>query len=196
MAADRKTDSPIFLLLPDLPEADPASSAFALPLTFREDVKRADAAHSRGWLRLLSREVRGLPFEGEGLRLIARAQWGLADFDGALESWETVRDKAPGDVEASLALANIYERLYRKKRRESRGAGPQADPGAPSRTAPPKPRNRSLRIGFTGCRHLVSRGVRRIGYQEHRVSPVLAERVLEGSVWWLGGLAKSIHQTL
>jgi hypothetical protein len=110
----RETDSPVFKLLPHLPEADP-SDVTVVPLEFAEEVARAEASHDKGCLRLLAEEVRGEPFRRDGLKLIARAQWSLKDYAGSRASWETVRNAATGDIEANLALANIYERLHREK---------------------------------------------------------------------------------
>ena len=112
LASDRVTDSPIFQMLPSLPEADPSSNLI-IPLDFREEVARAAEANRKGWLRLLSEEVRGKRFEWEGLKAIGKAQWDVKDFSGAKESWETLRNIHPNDVDANLALANIYERLSR-----------------------------------------------------------------------------------
>lgn len=111
-ASDRVTDSPIFLLLPTLKEADPAA-VISLPLTLAEEVDRAKSAKSAGWLRLLAKEVLGQRFQWVGLRHIGRAQWDLKDIDGACESWEHVRTAFPDDVAANLALANLFERKYR-----------------------------------------------------------------------------------
>src|SRR5207249_3593872 len=94
LQSDRRTDSPIFSMLPDLLEADPASGQF-VPLDFREEVGRARAAKSRGWLRLLADEVRGRPFERPGLQLIADGQWDVKDYAGARESLEAIRAIQP-----------------------------------------------------------------------------------------------------
>ena len=61
MKSERETDSPIFGLLPSLPEADP-STVQVVPLDFREEVARARIAKRKGWLRLLAEEVRGRRF--------------------------------------------------------------------------------------------------------------------------------------
>jgi tetratricopeptide repeat protein len=112
LKTERLTDSPIFQMLPGLPEADPAD-VIVVPLDFREEVSRAQAAKAKGWLRLLSEEVRGQRFQWEGLKLVGKAQWDVQDYDGARESWEAIRETYPTDIAANLALANIYERLYR-----------------------------------------------------------------------------------
>jgi len=115
LKSPRTTDSPVFQMLPSLPEADVANIQ-VVPLDFREDMNRARAGASKGWLRLLADEVRAQRFQWEGLKLVGRAQWDLKDYDGARQSWETVREMYPSDVETNLALANIYERLYREEK--------------------------------------------------------------------------------
>lgn len=121
LRSDRETDSPIFQMLPSLPEAD-WSNLVVVPLDFREEVSRAQAATAKGWLRILAEEVRSRRFQWEGLRLVGKAQWKLKDWEGARESWEAIREPYPEDIEANLALANIYERLYREDRQEKRPA--------------------------------------------------------------------------
>jgi hypothetical protein len=116
LRSDRRTDSPIFSMLPDLPEADP-SSVQVVPLDFRQEVGRARAATSRGWLRLLAQDVRGRRFERPGLQLVARGQWDLRDYAGARQSLEVIHAIQPDNVEANLALANVYERLHRAESR-------------------------------------------------------------------------------
>ncbi|HEV7266137.1 MAG TPA: tetratricopeptide repeat-containing protein [Falsiroseomonas sp.] len=111
LRSDRETDSPVFKMLPALPEVDPAAVR-VVPQDMTEEIARAAAAGSAGWLRLLSLEVQGMRFQWPALRLIGKAQWGLKDYDGARRSWERVRENKPDDLAANLALANIYERLY------------------------------------------------------------------------------------
>jgi hypothetical protein len=115
LKSSRTTDSPVFQMLPSLPEADVANIQ-VVPLDFREDVNRARAGRSKGWLRLLADEVRTQRFQWEGLKLVGSAQWDLKDYEGARLSWETVREMYPSDIETNLALANIYERLYRDEK--------------------------------------------------------------------------------
>jgi len=116
LKSERETDSPIFQMLPSLPEADP-SKVRTVPVDFREEVNRARAAKSKGWLRLLSGEVCNQRFQWGGLKFVATAQWDLKDWAGARESWETILETHPDDIDANLALANIYERLYREEPR-------------------------------------------------------------------------------
>ena len=60
-----RTDSPVFKMLPSLSEAD-LSSVQVLPVDFLEEVDRARAAKSKGWLRLLAQDVRGRRFQWRG----------------------------------------------------------------------------------------------------------------------------------
>jgi hypothetical protein len=107
--AERETDSPVFRLLPGLPEIDLRS----VHADFQDDVRRARAARSLGWLRLLAQDVRGRRFEWAGLELVGQTQWDLKDYLGARNTWEAIRQHKPNHVAANLALANIYERLSR-----------------------------------------------------------------------------------
>ena len=118
LRSNRETDSPIFLMLPTLAEADPAEVT-VLPLDFIEEVERAEAAADKGWLRVIAEDLRGQRFQWDGLRCVARAQWSLKDLDGAQANWETLRNANDDDIEANLALANIYERQYRASKRET-----------------------------------------------------------------------------
>jgi len=116
LSSDRETDSPIFKMLPSLVEAD-SSKVSVVPVDFGEEVGRAQAANSKGWLRLLADEVRQRRFQWGGLKLVATAQWDVRDYDGARDSWEVIRATHPGDIMANLALANIYERLHRETKK-------------------------------------------------------------------------------
>ena len=115
LASPRETDSPIFKMFPTLPEVDPAAVQ-VVPTDFTEEVARATAAKSPGWLRLLASEVTGLRFQWPALRLIGHAQWTLRDYDGTRRTWERVRANDPDDLAANLALANLYERQYRREK--------------------------------------------------------------------------------
>lgn len=118
LVSARETDSPIFLMLPTLSEADP-SEVKLVPLDFIEEVERAEAAQDKGWLRVIAQDLTGQRFQWEGLRRVGRAQWSLKDYVGSRDSWDSVRHAMPDDVEACLALANILERLYRDEKREA-----------------------------------------------------------------------------
>ena len=103
-------------MLPALHEIDPATVK-AIPTDFTEEVARARVAKSAGWLRLLASELDGQRFQWPALRLVGKAQWDLTDYEGAQETWEQIRTNDPDDIAANLALGNIYERLYRKRRK-------------------------------------------------------------------------------
>ena len=114
----RETDSPIFLLLPTLTEANP-SEVTVVPLDLVEEVERAERAKDKGWLCVIAEDLQGQRYETDARRCVARSQWSLKDLDGARAGWEALRDRNDNDIEANLALANIYERLYRRERREA-----------------------------------------------------------------------------
>lgn len=113
LRTDRRTDSPVFRMMEGLAEAEPASVE-VVPLDFREEVERARAGSSKGWLRLLAEDVRGHRFQWTGLKLIGEAQWVLEDYDGARGTLETIPETHE-DPATSLMLANVYERLYRER---------------------------------------------------------------------------------
>jgi hypothetical protein len=110
LQATRETDSPVFKMLPTLPEAGRSSM---LPRDFQEEVQRARAAKSKGWLRLLAEDVRGSRFEWAALELIGKGQLDLQDLTGARDTWESIRAIHSDNAAADLALANVYERLSR-----------------------------------------------------------------------------------
>ena len=118
LRSNRDTDSPIFLMLPSLAEAD-LSEVAMVPLDFIEEVERAEAAADKGWLRVIAEDLRGQRFQWDGLRRVAQSQWNVKDMDGARASWEALRQASGADVGANLALANLYERDYRSSRRET-----------------------------------------------------------------------------
>ena len=111
-ALDRETDSPIFLMMPKLQQAD-SSSIRTVPPSFTQEVQLARSRKDKGWLRLLADDLGDEIFEREGLRLVGREQWALKDFKEAARAWKDVLAGDKEDVEASHALANVYERLYK-----------------------------------------------------------------------------------
>jgi hypothetical protein len=111
-ALDRETDSPIFLMMPKLQQAD-SSSFRTMPPSFTQEVQLARASKDKGWLRLLAEDVGAETFEREGLRLVGREQWALKDFKVAARAWREVLADDKEDIEANNALANVYERLYK-----------------------------------------------------------------------------------
>lgn len=116
LSTARETDSPVFKMLPTLPDLDPAAVQ-VVPTDFTEEVARAKAAKSAGWLRLLASDVSGQRFNWPALRAIGKAQWQLADYAGARQTWLRVRDAVSGDLDANFALANLLERQYRGEKR-------------------------------------------------------------------------------
>lgn len=107
-------DSPVFQLLPYLPEQD-ESRFLAVPGDFSDEVERArnqPAARSQwGDLKLLQAEVTKFPWAVEGLRVIGRAQFSKKAYEYARDTWEAVRKYKPNDKEANNLLGTIYQRL-------------------------------------------------------------------------------------
>ena len=112
-----ETTSPLFRLLPRLKEVD-FESVRDVPRDFAEELERAQADKSAGWLRLLATEVADKRFRWPALRLVAKAQFDAKDYKGARRSWEAIRDNQQDDVGANLALANVFERMYRESENE------------------------------------------------------------------------------
>jgi hypothetical protein len=110
--ASNATDSPVLTMLPELPEADPKTIQ-SLPASFSEDLARARAAQSKGWLRLLAYEIEGLRFERPARQVVGAALWKAGDFERARQTLERIREEDANDVAANLGLASVYERLYR-----------------------------------------------------------------------------------
>lgn len=103
-------DSPVFTSLPNLKE--PEHWRFnALPQDFGEDVEKARAIKQAGDLVLLSDEVKGLEWESPGWRVVGKAQFDIDALASAKETWESVRELDPEDLEANIWLGTIYERL-------------------------------------------------------------------------------------
>jgi hypothetical protein len=106
----QNADSPIYQLLPGLEPADP-DKVLVVPLDFREEVERVEAAKNCGDLQLLAAEVDGFAWRVAGLRLIGHAQFRLKDWTGAKITWSAVRDYDDMDVEANTLLGTIFQRL-------------------------------------------------------------------------------------
>jgi hypothetical protein len=103
-------DSPIYSLVPGLEAPDPASF-IVVPRDFQEEVDVAKAARDGGDLRFLASELGGLSWKREGRRVIGEAQFELKDLVYAAETWETIREEVPDDVQANLRLGTIYQKL-------------------------------------------------------------------------------------
>jgi Tetratricopeptide Repeats-Sensor len=106
----QKADSPIYQLLPGLEPADP-DKVLVVPLDFREEVERVEAAKKCGDLQLLAAEVDGFAWRIAGLRLVGNAQFRLKDWPGAKITWTAVRDCDDMDAEANILLGTILQRL-------------------------------------------------------------------------------------
>lgn len=115
LVSERETDSPIFKMLPMLAETDPATVQ-VVPLQRREAIQRALAEKSQESLRRLAIEVRKERSATPTTLMIADALWKLKDYEAARDSFEFVRETSALDPISNLALANIYERLYRVNR--------------------------------------------------------------------------------
>jgi hypothetical protein len=100
------TDSPVYQRFPELETRTDGWNR--VPLALQEQIESSREDASRGDLRMLAEDVLGAPFEVAAMRLIAAAQLGLGDRDGARASWEFVRSQRPNDYEANHALATIY----------------------------------------------------------------------------------------
>ena len=109
-ADSQKPDSPIYQLLPELEPADP-NRVLIIPVDFREEVERAEAAKNCGDLQLLAAEIDGFTWRIAGLRLVGHAQFRLQDWPGAKATWQAVRDYDDMDREANILLGTIYQRL-------------------------------------------------------------------------------------
>lgn len=106
----QKADSPVYQLLPALEPTDPAK-VLVVPLDFREEAERAEAAKNCGDLQLLAAETEGFVWRVSGLRIVGRAQFRLKDWTGAKATWQAVRDYDPMDVEANTVLGTVFQRL-------------------------------------------------------------------------------------
>jgi hypothetical protein len=109
---ERKPDSPVFLLLPELSPPDPAKLT-VVPREFQEEVEKSENDKINGLTTLarLGEEAKRNSWGREGFRLIGRAQRGMKAFVLARETWEVIRKDLPDDIEANLQLATIYQRL-------------------------------------------------------------------------------------
>ncbi|HEX7150202.1 MAG TPA: tetratricopeptide repeat-containing protein [Thermoanaerobaculia bacterium] len=104
------TDSPVFLLLPELVEQRP-ESFLAAPAGFIAEVERATAETTAGDLALFAEEIQHATWARVGLRAIGRAQFALRAMEAARDTWEAVRIHDENDIEANTLLATIYQKL-------------------------------------------------------------------------------------
>ena len=108
--ASARSDSPVYLLVPALRPHDPETLA-PVPAPFVADVREAQHDRDRSRLWLFAEEVASLEWATPAWRAIGRAQIAIEHYAGAHITWEQVRSRRPGDDEANLALATIYQRL-------------------------------------------------------------------------------------
>jgi hypothetical protein len=108
--ASLRQDSPIFLSLPNL-KSQPRERFIPVPLDFGEEVQRAEKGKDARKLTLLGLEVQGFPWESTGLRVVGRALLLIKSYGAAKTAWESLRKLDDYDLEANIALANIYQRL-------------------------------------------------------------------------------------
>ncbi len=106
----RRTDSPVFQMLPRLTPVD-GSQVDVIPLKFSQEVELAAAKKSVEDLRSFFEASLGDRYEYGKLRCIGNAQWIMKDFGGARATFEHLVKWHAEDVDANLALANIYQRL-------------------------------------------------------------------------------------
>ena len=104
------TDSPVYKMLPRLPEPSPTVLR-VVPQDFREAVDLAEAQSEYGDLRLLAHEAAWFEWGSEGLRTVGRAQFNLKAWQGARDTFESLRKMLSMDVEANQRLATIYQKL-------------------------------------------------------------------------------------
>lgn len=107
--AASEPDSPVFRLLPTL-QSEERGRFIAVPEEFKEEVERARSRRQREMLSVLALECEGALWEVEGLRLVGRAQFESNFIDGARQTWETIVNRYPDDVEANTSLSTIYQR--------------------------------------------------------------------------------------
>jgi len=113
-----RTDSPIYLLLPDLRAQDP-DRFLPVPATFHEAADMAAANRWAGDLDLLAVEMDGFQWAKLGLRVVGRKQRDIQAYAGAVRTWEAVRRFDPDDIEANLMLGTAYERRWEQRGRDA-----------------------------------------------------------------------------
>lgn len=107
---EQVVDSPVYSLIPGLTPPDP-TSFIVVPRDFQEEVRLARAAKQSGDLRFIASELEGLRWKREGRRVIAEAQFDIKDMEYSAETWESIRQELPDDVQANLKLGTIHQKL-------------------------------------------------------------------------------------
>jgi hypothetical protein len=103
-------DSPVYLLLPEL---RPPATGNLRPVAeeFREAVAEAAAKDDFARLGLLAEEIDDVPWKQAGRRLVGKTFFDKKSWAGARIWLEQVRTEDPDDVEASLLLGTVYQKL-------------------------------------------------------------------------------------
>lgn len=117
-STSRVTDSPVFMMMPELPEADVARIV-EIPVAIVEEVQRFEVAKDTAALARVAQEARGKVYEREVFKAVGRSQWALNDVDAAVATWEATAQIAQ-DLDTNFALANLYERQYKRTKRVER----------------------------------------------------------------------------
>lgn len=114
-------DSPVFRLLPRLKPVN-TSDAQVVPESFCEkidEIVKSMQTNKPEQLLTLMRETRGQYWEREAFLHIARAQSGLADHQGAIPTWEYLRQSTTHEAEANQQLATSYQKIGELAKSES-----------------------------------------------------------------------------
>jgi hypothetical protein len=106
---EQVVDSPVYGLVPGLQPPDPRSFV-VVPRDFQEEVGIARAAKAGGDLRFLASELAGLRWKREGRRVVAEAQFQINDLEYSAETWESIREELPDDVQANSRLGTLYQK--------------------------------------------------------------------------------------
>jgi len=124
-----------------------------VPDLFVEAVARAGATGDRAMLFLLREEIATLEWALQGWRVVGRTQFAIGHDSGARTTWELVRARQPGDVEADLALAMVHRRIGNAAESATASARASNSHG-PSRESdvPPSRAGRRRVVVFSGHR--------------------------------------------
>lgn len=106
-------DSPVFRLLPRLQPVN-TSEVQVVPDSFCEEINeivKGLKTNKPEQLQCLKHETRGHYWEREAFLHIARAQSRIADHQGAISSWEYLRQSTTHEAEANQQLATSYQKI-------------------------------------------------------------------------------------
>ena len=109
-AAEKRTDSPVFLLLPNLRPANPEVFQ-PVPEGFTDEVRAASRQGDLPILAVLADEAAEADWELTGLRLVGTAQFDLQAWRDARATWDSIRRLRPDEPDADLKLGTILQRL-------------------------------------------------------------------------------------